>query len=80
MGVKGLSGTVDKMYNADEIKLQFGQVRYFISNEATLDLGSWSNEIGTELSGVLGYIAFLQLDVRIDYRDGLVDFAEPGHD
>jgi len=78
LGIKGLSGTVNKMYSADEIKLQFGKVRYGISNEATLDLAPMSNQIGTELSGVLGSAAFLQLDVRIDYRDGLVDFEEAG--
>jgi len=78
--VKGLSGTVDKIYSADHIELQCGQVQYYIANEATLDLVPLSNQIGTEISGVLGTIAFLQLDVRIDYRDGLVDLAEkPGH-
>jgi tetratricopeptide (TPR) repeat protein len=78
--VKGLSGTVNKMYSADEIDLQFGQVRYGIANEATLDLVPLSNQVGTEISGVLGCMAFLHLDVRIDYRDGLVDLAdEPRH-
>jgi hypothetical protein len=78
--VKGLSGTVNNMSSADEIRLQFGQVRYSITNEATLDLVSMSNQIGTELSCVLGSIAFLPFDVHIDYRDGLVEFAEkPGH-
>jgi predicted aspartyl protease len=78
--VKGLSGTVDKIYSADHIDLQCGQVHYYIANEATLDLVPLSNQIGTEISGVLGTIAFLQLDVRIDYRDGLVDLADkPGH-
>jgi hypothetical protein len=77
--VKGLSGTANKISNANDIRLQFGQVRYGISNEAALDLVSISNQIGAEISGVLGSAAFVQLDVRIDYRDGLVDFAEPGH-
>jgi hypothetical protein len=29
---------------------------------------------GTEISGVLGYETLLLLDVKLDYRDGLVDF------
>jgi hypothetical protein len=33
-----------------------------------------SNEIGTEVSGVLGVLNLRTLDVTIDYRDGLVSF------
>jgi tetratricopeptide (TPR) repeat protein len=78
--LKGLSGTVNKIYSADQIELQFGQVREYIANESAFDLVPLSNLIGTEISGILGCTTFLSLDVRIDYRDGLVELAEkPEH-
>jgi hypothetical protein len=29
---------------------------------------------GTEISGFLGFVALRWLDIKIDYRDALVDF------
>ena len=34
-----------------------------------------SDRTGTEVSGVLGFTTLRLLDVKIDYRDGLVDFV-----
>jgi hypothetical protein len=31
--------------------------------------------VGTEISGTLGFGMLFMLDIRIDYRDGLVDFS-----
>jgi hypothetical protein len=39
-----------------------------------LSLEAMSDEIGTEVSGVLGVINLRNLDVTIDYRDGLLAF------
>jgi hypothetical protein len=36
---------------------------------------SMSNSAGTEISGSLGFVMLWLLDIKIDYRDGLVDFA-----
>ena len=33
-----------------------------------------SDNIGTEISGTLGFTLLRFLDIKIDYRDGLVDF------
>jgi hypothetical protein len=41
----------------------------------TIVLSSLSQNAGTEVSGILGFITLNQLDVKIDYRDGLVDFV-----
>ena len=34
-----------------------------------------SDRLGTEASGVLGFTTLHLLDIKIDYRDGLVDFS-----
>ena len=39
------------------------------------DLSSISNHAGTEVSGTLGFAMLHLLEIKIDYRDGLVDFT-----
>jgi hypothetical protein len=39
------------------------------------DLTNISDSAGTEISGVLGFGMLYLLDIKIDYRDGLVDFG-----
>jgi hypothetical protein len=34
-----------------------------------------SNSSGVEISGMLGFSMLYQMEVKIDYRDGLVDFG-----
>ncbi len=41
----------------------------------TFDLSSLSRNTGTEVSGMLGFQLLGKLQVKIDYRDGLVDFS-----
>lgn len=41
----------------------------------TFNLDSLSGDVGTEISGTLGFVLLHFLDVKIDYRDNLVDFA-----
>jgi tetratricopeptide (TPR) repeat protein len=73
--VKGLSGTVADVYRADKATLRFS--RFYQKNQGivTLDLSKISKQTGTEVSGVLGFQLLRMLQVKIDYRDGLVDFA-----
>ena len=72
--VTGLSGRVKQVYSADRAILQFGHLRQPADQLTTLDFSSLSQKLGTEVSGILGFITLNQLDVKIDYRDGLVDF------
>ena len=39
------------------------------------DLTRISDDVGTEISGALGFTTLIFIDMRIDYRDGLVDFS-----
>jgi hypothetical protein len=46
----------------------------------TFDMSSISKSTGTEVSGILGFAMLRILQIKIDYRDGLVDFIyNPNH-
>ncbi len=80
MQVKGLSGTVNNVYRADKATLQFGHYSQENQDIVTLDLSAISKSTGTEVSGILGFELLRILQVKIDYRDGLVDFLyDPKH-
>jgi tetratricopeptide (TPR) repeat protein len=72
--VKGLSGNVKNVYRADQATLTFGHLRQKNQDIIGFDTTSMSESVGTEVSGMLGFSVLGMLDVKIDYRDGLVDF------
>jgi hypothetical protein len=43
-------------------------------NERFFDTKSTSDAVGTEVSGMLGFTVLRMLDIKVDYREGLVDF------
>ena len=73
--VKGLGGSVNKVYRADKAVLKFGHLQQHDQDLVALDLSHISDETGTEVSGMLGFVMLRLLDIQIDYRDGLVDFS-----
>jgi len=72
--VKGLSGSVNQVYSANKAVLQFGHLRQENQDMLAFDLSSLSQGAGTEISGTLGFTLLRLLELKIDYRDGLVDF------
>ena len=72
--VKGISGSVDKVYSANKAVLQFGHVRQENQDMTSIDMKPMSDSAGTEISGILGFITLRMLDIKIDYRDALVNF------
>ena len=74
MHVKGFSGQIKDVYVADDVMLMFGRFRQRRSL-VSFDMTNTSNSIGTEVSGTLGFGMLFMLDIKIDYRDGLVDFS-----
>jgi len=70
--VKGLNGEVNKVYNADKATLTFAHLRQPTQGVLVLDLKSISDSIGIEVGGILGFTTLRFLDVKVDYRDGLV--------
>ena len=77
--IKGLSGNVGRVYRTDQAMLAFGRYQQEGQNIVTLDLSNISAFTGTEVSGILGYDMLRLLEVKIDYRDGLVDFHYDPH-
>jgi hypothetical protein len=72
--VKGLSGKVDQVFRADQFTIQFGHLRQKNRDTVAFDTKNISDSIGTEVSGLLGFTTLALLEIKIDYRDGLVDF------
>jgi tetratricopeptide (TPR) repeat protein len=72
--LKGISGSVSKVYTANKAVLQFGHLRQENQDMLSFDLSSISDGVGTEVSGTLGFTLLRLLEIKIDYRDGLVDF------
>jgi tetratricopeptide (TPR) repeat protein len=72
--VRGLNGAVSKVYSSDKATLRFGHLQQANLGIITLDLSTISRHTGTEVSGFLGFAMLKQLEVELDYRDGLVDF------
>jgi tetratricopeptide (TPR) repeat protein len=70
----GLSGPVD-FYSADKVKLHFSHFTQQYYNVLSFDLSNISRLTGTEVSGLLGLDMLGMMEVKIDYRDGLVDFS-----
>src|SRR6202142_1861336 len=73
--VKGLSGKVAKVYTADKVKIRFSRFGKDRNDLIAFDLSNLSNGVETEVSGTLGFAMLRMLDIKIDYRDGLVDFT-----
>jgi tetratricopeptide (TPR) repeat protein len=73
MRVDGLNGAVKQVYSAEKATLTFGHYRQTNQGMVTFDLSAVSRQMGTEVSGFLGFAMLRQLELKLDYRDGLVD-------
>jgi tetratricopeptide (TPR) repeat protein len=73
--VTGLRGNVKNLYTVDHAKIRFAQFQQEREDLTSFDMTSMSNSAGTEISGSLGFVMLWLLDIKIDYRDGLVDFT-----
>jgi predicted aspartyl protease len=73
MRIHGMSGEVKKVYST-KATLRFGRLQQSDLDIVTFDLSNISRSTGTEVSGFLGFSMLTFLDVKLDYRDGLVDF------
>lgn len=72
--VHGVSGAVNKVYTSEKASLRFARLQQSNFDIVTLDLSTISRHMGTEVSGFLGFAMLRQLEIQLDYRDGLVDF------
>jgi hypothetical protein len=72
---KGLSGSVKDVYSANKALLQVGRLHQENQEMTAIDMTRFSDSCGTEVSGFLGFAMLRFLDIKIDYRDALVDFS-----
>lgn len=70
--VRGVSGEVDEVYTADEATLTFAHLRQPTEDVLVLDLKHLRDDVGTEVSGIVGFTTLRFLNIDIDYRDGPV--------
>jgi len=73
--VMGVSGKVNQVYSSKKATLAFGHLRQSNLGIITFDLSNVSAQTGTEVSGFLGFEMLRRLELKLDYRDGLVDFV-----
>ncbi|HLY99787.1 MAG TPA: aspartyl protease family protein [Candidatus Angelobacter sp.] len=72
--VQGRSGKVKDVYEAGNVVLQFSHYEQPSENIRSIDLHPQSKTLGAEVSGFLGFPALRHMKLKINYRDGLVDF------
>jgi predicted aspartyl protease len=70
MSIKGVSGKVKMLYEADRVTLRFAGLSRPAPRLAAFDLSDISRSAGTEVSGILGMPALSAFgSITIDYRD-----------
>jgi len=64
--IQGLNGSVDQVYRADKALIRFGHLQQHDQDLVALDLSHTSDQIGTEVSGMLGFVMLRLLEIKID--------------
>jgi hypothetical protein len=75
LSMEGVSGKVRDVYTAKKALIRFGHLAQQNQEIIGFDTKPQSENAGTEISGFLGFQTLRMLDITIDYRDGLVNFA-----
>jgi predicted aspartyl protease len=73
--IGGISGEVKDVYTARKAELQFANFKTKDFDLTTIDLSAPSESAGMEVSGIIGFELLRILEMKIDYRDGLIDFT-----
>lgn len=70
--IRGVSGQVNKVFEAGKFTLAFGNLRLDSPSMTSIDITDISHGAGVEVSGLIGAPALFQVVMHIDYRDNLV--------
>jgi tetratricopeptide (TPR) repeat protein len=74
MHLRGLNGSVKTSLRTAPIKLQFAGAEYKSDGISVVDISPFSRR-GIEVSGTIGFEVLRDLDMKIDYRDGLISLG-----
>ena len=74
MRVKGVSGTVRDVFEADKAELQFGRFRQNNLGLTSINLNNMPEHQEVRMSGILGIQVLPLFRLTLDYRNGLVNF------
>ena len=74
--VTGSNGVVNKVFVLEDAILQFSSVSEPAANLIAFERNSLSRQLGTEISGFIGFDNLSQMKFSINYRDGVVDFIK----
>ena len=72
MQIRGISGDVKKVYEADNVHVVFGGVGLRARRMTSIDTSHLSGSSGVEISGLIGFPMLRELVISIDYRDNLI--------
>jgi hypothetical protein len=75
LAIGGVSGTIKNVFRAESATIHFAHFAQKNQYMVTVSLAKQSRDMGMELSGVLGLELLRVFQLKIDYRDGLVDFV-----
>jgi hypothetical protein len=73
--IGGISGEVKDVYTAKKAEMGFANFKTRDFDLTTIDLSGPSESAGIEVSGIIGFELLRMLEIKIGYRDGLIDFT-----
>ncbi|MDQ2924081.1 MAG: retroviral-like aspartic protease family protein, partial [Acidobacteriota bacterium] len=78
--IRGLSGEVQNVSEADNLTIAFAHVSQRLPGTLAIDTANLGRGAGVEISGLIGFPTLRELIITIDYRDNLVHIIyDPKH-
>jgi predicted aspartyl protease len=77
MPIGGISGRIDDVDAADDLKFKFGGFSVRCLDTLSINLKRHDDDLGMEVSGFLGFPMLKLFSITLDYRNGLVKFECP---
>jgi tetratricopeptide (TPR) repeat protein len=72
--MKGVSGNAERVLTGQKAILQFAKMRIESHDLPVFSSDTISPSEGTQIAGLIGIRALVQMKMTIDYRDGLINF------